>query len=52
MTPTPAVSAVVRAVQNRRVASWIFRHYLAIAPPSFVGGGPPRRGGSLALAGA
>jgi flavin-dependent dehydrogenase len=52
MTPTPAVSAVVRAVQNRRVASWIFRHYLAIAPASFVATGTQRRGGSLALTGA
>jgi flavin-dependent dehydrogenase len=52
MTPTPAVSAAVRAVQSRRVASWIFRHYLAIAPPSFVGppARPPARAG-LATAG-
>jgi flavin-dependent dehydrogenase len=39
MTPSRAVSALVRAVENRRVADWIFRRYLEIAPPSFVGSG-------------
>jgi flavin-dependent dehydrogenase len=52
MTPTRALSALVRAVENPRVASWIFGHYLAIAPPSFVGDRAQRRGGSLAVAGA
>jgi flavin-dependent dehydrogenase len=39
LTPSRAVSALVRGVENRRVASWIFGHYLAIAPPSFVEAG-------------
>jgi flavin-dependent dehydrogenase len=37
MTPSRSVTAVVRAVERRRVATWIFNHYMAIAPPSFVG---------------
>jgi flavin-dependent dehydrogenase len=36
LTPTRAVPAMVRAVENPRLAAWIFNHYLAIAPPSFV----------------
>jgi flavin-dependent dehydrogenase len=40
LTPSRAVSALVRGVEDRRVASWVFRHYLAIAPPSFVQAGP------------
>jgi flavin-dependent dehydrogenase len=40
MTPSRAVSAMVRATANRRVANWAFGHYLAIAPPSFVAAGP------------
>jgi menaquinone-9 beta-reductase len=36
MTPSRSVTAVVRAVESRRIAAWIFNHYLAIAPPSFV----------------
>jgi flavin-dependent dehydrogenase len=45
LTPSRAVSALARGVEDRRVASWIFRHYLAIAPPSFVeaGRGPGSR---------
>ena len=39
MTPSRALTAVIRLVENRRLAAWIFGHYLAIAPPSFVGGG-------------
>jgi flavin-dependent dehydrogenase len=42
LTPSRAVSALVRGVEDRRVASWVFRHYLAIAPPSFVEAGPRR----------
>jgi menaquinone-9 beta-reductase len=45
LTPSRAVTAMVRAVENRRLAAWIFEHYLAIAPPSFVAagaGGPSR----------
>jgi flavin-dependent dehydrogenase len=40
MTPTRAMNAAVRAVENRRLAAWIFRHYLAIAPPPSTGSGP------------
>jgi hypothetical protein len=36
MTPSRSVTAMVRAVENRRLAHWIFDHYMAIAPPSFV----------------
>jgi flavin-dependent dehydrogenase len=35
-----AATAVVRAFENRRLSHWAFNHYLAIAPPSFVGAGP------------
>jgi flavin-dependent dehydrogenase len=37
LTTTRAVPAMVRAVESRRLANWAFNHYLAIAPPSFVG---------------
>ena len=40
MTPSRAVTAIVRGVENRSFAAWAFAHYLAIAPPSFVGAGP------------
>jgi menaquinone-9 beta-reductase len=40
MTPSRTVTAWVRLLENRRVADWIFEHYLAIAPPSFVSAGP------------
>jgi flavin-dependent dehydrogenase len=42
MTPSRSVTAVVRAVESRRIATWIFNHYLAIAPPSFVDSGHHR----------
>jgi flavin-dependent dehydrogenase len=51
LTPSRAVTAMVGAVENRRLASWLFRHYLAIAPPSFAGARPPAgptRAGRLA----
>jgi flavin-dependent dehydrogenase len=38
-TPSRAMTEVVRGFESRRLASWVFNHYLAIAPPSFVGGG-------------
>ncbi len=41
MTPSRSVTAWVRALQNRRISNWIFEHYLAIAPPSFVDVAPP-----------
>jgi menaquinone-9 beta-reductase len=40
MTPSRAMTAVVRAFESRRLAAWVFGHYLAIAPPSFVGEEP------------
>ena len=42
------VTALVARFENRRLCAWIFNHYLAIAPPSFVGealrGGGSRAG--------
>jgi flavin-dependent dehydrogenase len=53
LTTTPAVAAMVRTVENRRLAEWIFNHYLAIAPPSFVQQGPrPHVRAALATAAA
>jgi flavin-dependent dehydrogenase len=40
ITPSRAATAVTRAFESRRISHWAFNHYLAIAPPSFVG---PRR---------
>jgi flavin-dependent dehydrogenase len=40
LTPSRAVTAMVRAVENPRLAEWIFNQYLAIAPPAFVHLGP------------
>jgi flavin-dependent dehydrogenase len=40
MNPTRFVTAWARAVANPRLSTWIFTHYLAIAPPSFVQEGP------------
>ena len=40
VTPSRAVTAMVRAVENPRLAEWIFNQYLAIAPASFVAEGP------------
>jgi digeranylgeranylglycerophospholipid reductase len=42
MTPSRSVTAAVRCVESRRLAAWIFNHYLAIAPPSFVDAGVSR----------
>jgi len=36
-TPSRSVTAIIRTLESGRIASWIFNHYLAIAPPSFVG---------------
>jgi menaquinone-9 beta-reductase len=36
ITPSRAMTAIVRAFESRRLAGWVFGHYLAIAPPSFV----------------
>jgi digeranylgeranylglycerophospholipid reductase len=47
LTPTPAPSAVSRAMASRRFGHWAWRHYLDIAPPSFADAGPrgPRAAG-------
>jgi flavin-dependent dehydrogenase len=42
LTPTRAVTAIVRALERPRVCDWAFAHYLQIAPPSFVREGSPR----------
>ena len=39
ITPSRAAGAVVKAFENRGLSRWAFSHYLAIAPPSFVGAG-------------
>jgi menaquinone-9 beta-reductase len=36
LTPSRAMTAIVRAFESRRLSAWVFGHYLAIAPPSFV----------------
>ena len=43
IAPSRAATAVIRCLEHRDMAAWIFRHYLAIAPPSFVALGPGRR---------
>jgi flavin-dependent dehydrogenase len=40
LTPSRALTAAVRCVENRRVARWIFERYLEIAPSSFAGERP------------
>jgi menaquinone-9 beta-reductase len=37
MTESRSLTTLVRRLEDRRVASWIFNHYLDIASPSFVG---------------
>jgi len=44
MMPTRSVTWWVRLLENPRVSDWIFEHYLAIAPPSFVDDGPRSTG--------
>jgi flavin-dependent dehydrogenase len=39
MTPSRAVTAIVRAFENRALCHWVFGRYLEIAPASFVGSG-------------
>jgi menaquinone-9 beta-reductase len=46
LTPSRAITALAWAFEKPRVAHWTFGHYLAIAPPSFVGEGPPAPRGS------
>ncbi len=52
ITPSRAMTAIVRAFESRRLTAWVFGHYLAIAPPSFVGARPssPSPAGLLAVA--
>jgi flavin-dependent dehydrogenase len=40
LTPTRAVTALTHALENQRLAAWMFGHYMNIAPPSFAGGEP------------
>jgi flavin-dependent dehydrogenase len=39
MTPSRAVTAMVRAFERPGLSGWAFEHYMQIAPPSFVDGG-------------
>jgi flavin-dependent dehydrogenase len=39
LTPTRAVTAVVRAFERPAFCEWAFNHYMQIAPPSFAGAG-------------
>ena len=50
ITPSRAMTAIVRAFESRHLTSWVFGHYLAIAPPSFVGTGPASASPSSRLA--
>jgi digeranylgeranylglycerophospholipid reductase len=54
VTPTRAMTAAVAVFGSRRLSSWVFDHYLAIAPPSFVGAQPlgSARAGRVAIAAA
>jgi digeranylgeranylglycerophospholipid reductase len=45
LTPTRLPTALARSFERKRVCDWAFEHYLAIAPPSFVSGGPSLHGG-------
>ncbi|HTC58530.1 MAG TPA: NAD(P)/FAD-dependent oxidoreductase [Solirubrobacteraceae bacterium] len=42
LTPTRAITLLARTLASERVCAWSFNHYLEIAPPSFVAGGPGR----------
>ncbi len=39
ITPSRAVTQIVRAFESRRLTHWAFDQYLAIAPPSYVAAG-------------
>jgi flavin-dependent dehydrogenase len=39
LTASRSVTGVARGLENRRVATWAFEHYMNIAPPSFVASG-------------
>jgi flavin-dependent dehydrogenase len=40
LTPTHLPRLLSQSLESRRFADWSFRHYLDIAPPTFVGRGP------------
>jgi flavin-dependent dehydrogenase len=42
LTPTPAITAMAKAMANERFCAWAFNNYLEIAPPRFVGGDTTR----------
>ncbi len=42
LTLTRAPTVLARALEHQGFATWSFNHYLAIAPPSFVGGSGSR----------
>ena len=44
LTPSRAITALARGFESPRISRWAFSHYLAIAPPSFVGERPPSAG--------
>src|SRR6185437_1405383 len=49
ITPSRAITQIVRAFESRRLTRWAFDQYLAIAPPSYVSAGAgPSRAGRLA----
>jgi flavin-dependent dehydrogenase len=51
ITPSRALTQIIRAFESRRVSHRVFDRYLAIAPPTFVGRGPRgRRARALATA--
>jgi menaquinone-9 beta-reductase len=51
VTPSRAMTELVRAFESRRLSAWAFTHYLAIAPPSFVGSPASARTSRAPLAG-
>jgi flavin-dependent dehydrogenase len=51
LTPSRAVTVMARGLASPGACAWAFNHYLAIAPPSFVGVGPRRSVGGRVHAG-
>jgi flavin-dependent dehydrogenase len=49
LTPTPAITALARALTSERFCTWAFNHYLAIAPPEFVGARTRQTGASVQM---
>ncbi len=50
LTPTPVPGALTWSLQSRRFATWMFEHYLDIAPPSFVEASPRRTSSHVQVA--